>query len=147
MVQVGGVRVSEATRGRKMFSLNVFSRIIEYDMHHGTMIRITLESDSLGYKACSKSRIYRPHSWRGTMCVDAREAFQNAPNNGHLSEVDLIWMRYTEDWHTRTLCVHTGLFSATVSISSAVCAPVDPARHIVQLYSHLYVSAHVLLAH
>ena len=87
MVQVGGVRVSGATRGRKVFSLNVFSRIIEYDMHHGTMIGITLESYSLGYKACSKSRMYRPHSWRGTMCVDAREAFQNAPNNGRLSEL------------------------------------------------------------
>lgn len=57
--------VSEATDGRKKLSLNVLSGIIDYDMHHGTMVRITLESSSPGNQStplqntkgsCSKSR-------------------------------------------------------------------------------------------
>jgi len=74
------------------------------------------------------------------MCVDGCEASGMRPIiNGRLSEVNLRWMslRYTEDWHTRTLYVHTGLFFATVGISLAVCVPINPTRHIVQLYSQL----------
>ena len=69
---------------------NVLFGITEHDIHHGTIIRVTLESPSNGHKACSTK------SSRDITCVDAREAFRNA------SEVDEIWMRYTDDWNTRT---------------------------------------------
>jgi len=88
---------------------NVLFGITDHDIHHGTIIRTTLESSSNGHNACSNE------SSRGITCVDAREAFWNA------SEVNMIWMRYNDDWNTRT---PDTLYShwLVASLSSAVCA-------------------------
>jgi len=84
-------------------------------MHHGTMIGVTLESSRTGHKTCSSE------SSRDITCVDAREAFRNAP------EVNSIWMRYNDDWNTRTpdtLCSHWLI----ASLSSAICATARELR-------------------
>lgn len=74
---------------------------------YGMMIRIILQSSSPGHKAhfCRGITLQKqkktanhgsrlPHYSKDITCVEARETVQNASNNGRLSEVNAMWMRY-----------------------------------------------------